>query len=272
MHTRHLFGSWKRVFGLATLLLFTLMFAFGSELSAAYAKDQSDDPAKIRTDYVEITLTPDTQQVAPDGTVTYAITVRSRKSDTDVSGVQVTLHYAEDQLAPSTTSFASSKDWVSKIKDGYLTVNFAVFKDRDARTARISFRVNPQLASGSTIGMRAAYKVGSPTDDSDDTLRAATVTVASATPSPVGPVTTGAVSQQGSTYQFYSNHFAANETVVTWLNTPAGVQSLALTSQTNANGEVWLNLDGTSLKPGAYSFVMFGRSSGQTSVVAFIVQ
>lgn len=265
--------SWKRFLSGATLVFLALLCVMSGGFETAYAKDQNDDPATILTNYVEITLAPDTQQIAPDGTVTYSVHVRSRKSDTDVSGVQVTLHYAEDQLTPSTTAFDSSKDWVSKIKDGYLTINFDTFKDRDGRTARISFRVNPQLASGTNIDMRAAYKVGTPRDDSDDTLRAATVTVFDAATASAGTVTNAAVSQNGSTYQFYGNHFAANEPVVTWLNTPnGGVQSLALTSQTNANGEVWFNLDGTNLTHGAYSFVMFGRSSGQTSVAAFIVQ
>ena len=270
MNTRYVYSRWGYALMSAALLLLTLVF--GSGLSTAYARDQSDDPAKIRTDYVEITLSPNTQQVAPDGTVTYAIQVRGRKSDTDVSGVEVKLHYAEDQLIPSTTSFDSSKDWVSKIKDGYLTVDFDVLKDKDSRTARISFHVNPQLASGTQIAMRATYKVGYPTDNSDDSLRADTVTIVGATSSAPAPTVNVAVGQVGTTYQFYSNHFAAGEQVVTWLNTPNDVQPLTLRAQANEHGEVWFNLDGKNLAPGAYALVLYGLSNGQTSVAPFVVQ
>lgn len=76
----------------------------------------------------------------------------------------------------------------------------------------------------------------------------------------------------GTRHRFTSDRFQPGEQVVTWLNTPRGVQPNSQTAIADSGGRVSFELRSKGFAVGDYSFVAFGKSSGRTGVGAFRVQ
>lgn len=75
----------------------------------------------------------------------------------------------------------------------------------------------------------------------------------------------------GTIFPLTANGYQAGEQVVTWLNTPSGVQPFSLTGQANDDGDVQLRLNSSGLAPGAYGLVVHGLSSGYEVVWLFMI-
>ena len=77
----------------------------------------------------------------------------------------------------------------------------------------------------------------------------------------------------GTRFSFSSECFLPGEEVVTWLNTPGGVQPLALRDRADSRGRVAFQLDSRSLAPAdSYGLVASGRTSGLQVLGPFIVR
>ena len=95
------------------------------------------------------------------------------------------------------------------------------------------------------------------------------------------PTTGGPPSQQanidpkaasaGTQFHAHSRGFQSGEPISIWLNTPGGVQALDGSFSTNSAGEVWPEFSSDGLAPGSYGLVIYGRSSGLTLVVPFVI-
>ncbi|HEU5101283.1 MAG TPA: hypothetical protein VFU22_19810 [Roseiflexaceae bacterium] len=72
-------------------------------------------------------------------------------------------------------------------------------------------------------------------------------------------------------FRAYARGFQAGEQVSIWLNTPSGVQGLGSSFSASDSGEVWPEYSSAGLAPGSYGLVIYGRSSGQTVVVPFVI-
>jgi hypothetical protein len=75
----------------------------------------------------------------------------------------------------------------------------------------------------------------------------------------------------GTQFHAYARGFQGGEQVSIWLNTPGGVEELDGSFLTNSAGEVWPEFSSDELAPGSYGLVIYGRSSGQTVVVPFVI-
>ncbi len=75
----------------------------------------------------------------------------------------------------------------------------------------------------------------------------------------------------GTRFHAYARGFQGGEQVSIWLNTPSGVEELDGSFSTNSAGEVWPEFSSDELAPGSYGLVIYGRSSGQTVVVPFVI-
>jgi len=75
----------------------------------------------------------------------------------------------------------------------------------------------------------------------------------------------------GTQFHAYARGFQGGEPISIWLNTPSGVQALDGSFSANGAGEVWPEFSSDGLVPGSYGLVIYGRSSGQTLVVPFVI-
>ena len=76
----------------------------------------------------------------------------------------------------------------------------------------------------------------------------------------------------GTTHHFFSDRFIPGEGVVTWLNTPDGVEPLELRGIADPMGRIWLDLKSSGLPPASYQIVLYGARSNLTGVASFNVQ
>jgi len=94
---------------------------------------------------------------------------------------------------------------------------------------------------------------------------------ASAGPPPPSPNIEPKAAAAGTQFHAYARGFQGGEPISIWLNTPGGVQALDGSFSTNSAGEVWPEFSSDGLAPGSYGLVIYGRSSGQTVVIPFVI-
>jgi hypothetical protein len=75
----------------------------------------------------------------------------------------------------------------------------------------------------------------------------------------------------GTTHHFFSDRFIPGEGIITWLNTPDGVEALELRGQADLMGRVWIDFESNWRRSGAYSLVLYGARSNLTGVATFYV-
>jgi hypothetical protein len=278
-----------RVF--AGVLLIAMLVVVGAAVARpGYAQDDDDDDDEnTRTrPTIEITVSP--EQAAPGGDLSYTIRVRAPR-EVAAQRIRVLLLFNPGQLEPRTTRFEDSDDWVSSRSEDALIVTFGPFRADEQRRGTIVFRVNPNLANYTTISVRARYDwlavagpsatatpTPTPNDDDDEDNRpnirveVPEVTVLSPNAPPPRAEVWPTSAPAGTAFQFHALNFAPGEAYVTWLNTPDGVRELPIRGTATASGEVWLGLESSGFRPGAYSIVIFGLRSQRAAVGPFIVQ
>jgi hypothetical protein len=246
---------------------------------------QEDDTSRSEP---TIEITPSAQQVAPGGELSYTIRVRAPR-EVAAQRVRVLLSFSRGQLVPGTTRFEERGDWVSRLTENELTVTFGAFEANEQRRGTIVFQVDPSLANYASIQFSARYDwrtapspsatptaTPAPADDHEDepTIRLDVLDVTVLSPNAPPPRTDvwPSAAPAGTAFQFHAVNFAPNEPFVTWLNAPDGVRPLPNQGTATASGEIWVGLESTGLRPGAYSLVIFGLRSQQTGVGPFVVQ
>ena len=75
----------------------------------------------------------------------------------------------------------------------------------------------------------------------------------------------------GTPFAIVAGGFGGGEQVVTWLNTPAGVQAQALAGKADDQGDIQLQLDGARLAPGYYGLVLHGLDTEREYLLPFSI-
>ena len=223
---------------------------------------------------VAVTLWPDPSiRVARDGTLAYEIHIRNY-GDGDAEVIHVRLPYNKHQLTVTGSKFDDPDDWVSELKDDHVTVTFGRLRSDRSRTATIYFHVNRVLPDNAVLSMRATYTWSDERHDGNGSSNWAPVLVGGGNDSApwvwvrVEPFAGNA----GTTHHFFSDRFIPGEGVVTWLNTPDGVEPLDLRGIADPMGRIWLDLKSSGLPPASYQIVLYGARSHLTGVASFNVQ
>lgn len=225
---------------------------------------------------VSVTLWPEPSiNVARGARLSYQIQLRNYGKGL-AGSVQVTLPYNNKHLRPVNSSLSRDNgDWVSSITDKEVVVTFGKLASEDSRKGTIVFEVAGNLANSTVLDMRASYGWSDKRGGGGPYLSNWAPVVVSngpATGSWVWVQATPTSAPAGSTHTFMSNRFAPGEGVVTWLNTPQGVQALDLRGTTNSEGALSLQFSSTGLKPGVYQIVLYGMRTQLTGVATFTVR
>lgn len=235
---------------------------FGS-VGSAYAAQST------KTIAPDIEVTPLTAQAMPGGTLMYKFHVNNNNVASQIlTRVDVTIRYDQNTLTLVDSKLRSSSDFVSKVKDGKATVQFGEIDQGDERSATLIFHVNAAAPLGAPILTDGSYQWWSTNAWNEGGLTISNVIVSST------PATTAISPASGpadTIFQIYVTGFEPGEQVVTWLNTPAGVQPLALSGTADGNGTVQLQFNSAGLAPGNYSVVVHGLDSDYNSVLSFTI-
>jgi hypothetical protein len=222
---------------------------------------------------IAVTLWPSPSiRVARAGTLAYEIRVKNYGAG-DAARVRVTLPYNRRQMYLFDSRFTSPEDWVSEVANDRVTVTFGRLKAGGYRPATLFFRVAGDLADQTVISMRATYTWWDAGGDASWRTNWAPVLVGSGNASAswlwlaVEPVS----GRAGTTHHFFSDRFIPQEGIVTWLNTPSGVEPLDLRGVADSYGRIWLDFRSAGLAPGTYSLVLYGARSNLTAVATFYV-
>jgi hypothetical protein len=245
-----------------------LLAAFAMLLGSGGVAHAAPDIAAIAPD---IRVDPVTPYAAAGGTLFYKMQVHNDNTAAeDLHRVDITLSYDPNTLTLIDSKLRDSSDFVSKVGGGKATVQFGKIEQQDERSATLIFRVNPAVADGAPIYAEEAHHWWAvDADGTGDRL----VDNVIATSANIGAPTIIAPNSgpAGTIFQVVATRFQSKERVVTWLNTPAAVQGLALAGTTDAGGNIQLQFDSAGLAPGYYGLVLHGLDSGREYVLPFAV-
>jgi hypothetical protein len=252
--------GWHRTTALLSgfVLLAGLLLAPLAGVRVARAEDTPD---------VEADEIPDI--VSPGETLRYKFTVENW-TDMELIETEIKLPYNTDILTPSGSQLNDEDDWISDISDGQVTITFGNIEEDDSRSASIEFEVNPNTPDSTELKVEAEYTWYSMNRSGSGTTDELEVLILNPNVQPQATITPEA-GPPGTVYQITANRFWPYENVVTWLNTPTGVQELELHGQADNPGTIQLTFDSTGLTPGNYSLVLHGMDSGHERVVGFTV-
>lgn len=208
--------------------------------------------------------------VARNGTLQYEIRIKNYGSGR-ASSADVKLPYNRQLMTVTNSRFSKAGDWVSQLTNEHVIVTFGPVAPGEYRTATIIFKVQGNLVDNTVLNMRASYTwAGSgtwPSNWAPVLVRSGDASAEwvwlSVTPDN-GPV--------GTTHRFFTDRFIPGEGIITWLNTPTGVQPLTLRSIADTQGRVTVDFKSDGLKAGRYSLVLYGARSNLTAVATFIVR
>jgi hypothetical protein len=212
-------------------------------------------------------------RVARGGTLAYEIRIKNY-GDGDAESIQARLPYDKNQIVVTGSKFENSGDWVSELKDDHVTVTFGPLKAGKARAATLYFHVNGTLFENTVISERASFSWSGEGGHGGGTSNWAPLLVGSSNDSApwvwttVDPVSGLA----GTTHHFFSDRFIPGEGIITWINTPDGVEPLDLRGQADLMGRVWIDFKSNFRRAGTYSLVLYGARSNLTGVATFYVQ
>lgn len=225
---------------------------------------------------VSVTLWPEPSiNVARGARLSYQIQLRNYGKG-QAGSVQVTLPYNSKQLRPVNSSLSRDDgDWVSSITDKEVVITFGKLAGEDSRKGTIVFQVAGSLANSTVLDMRASYGWSDKRGGGGpyrSNWAPVVVSNGPATGTWVWVQASPASAPAGSTHTFMSNRFAPGEGVVTWLNTPQGVQALELRGTADSEGALALQFSSAGLKPGTYQIVLYGMRTQLTGVATFTVR
>jgi hypothetical protein len=212
-------------------------------------------------------------RVARGGTLAYEIRVKNYGKG-DAESIQVRLPYDKNQLAVTGSKFDDPGDWVSELKDDQVTVTFGQLKAAKSRAATLYFQVGGTLLENTVLSARAFYNWSAESSEGAGSSNWAPVLVGGGNDSaPWVSTTVDPVSGlAGTTHHFFSDRFIPGEGIITWLNTPDGVEALDIRGQADLMGRVWIDFKSNYRRSGTYSLVLYGARSNLTGVATFYVQ
>jgi hypothetical protein len=246
----------------STLVLVLLALLAGVATSVAPVAHAAEVPeVEVRTE----------EDVIQAGETMELIIELENWTDLELSRVDVKIPYNTQILTPSGSRFEDDDDWVRDIDDGEIVVSFEDIDDDEGRWAVIELDVNPDTPDNTKIDYKADYYWYAENGQDDmDTTEDFEVLVRNPGIEPNATITPQA-GPAGTVYQIQANRFQPNETVVTWLNTPSGVESLDLSGLVGNPGTIQLQFDSSGLAPGDYSIVLHGMQSEREYVLPFTV-
>lgn len=249
---------WRHI---AALLIVGLMLAAGA-LSLASGGAQVAHAAD--TPNIEIDEIPDV--VTPDETLKYKFIIQNW-TDMEIVHAEFKLPYNTDILTPIGSELYGEDDWVKEASDGDVVVIFGPVEDDEERSAVIEFAINPNTPDSTALRVEAEYTWHSQNRRGSGDVDLETI-VLNPNVQPQASITPAA-GPPGTIFTIRANRFEPYETVVTWLNTPTGVQELDLYGQAGNPGTIELTFDSSGLAPGDYSLVLHGTDSGHERVLPF---
>ncbi|HEX5689784.1 MAG TPA: hypothetical protein VFX76_07275, partial [Roseiflexaceae bacterium] len=212
-------------------------------------------------------------RVARGGVLAYEIRVKNYGKG-DAEAIEVRLPYDKNQIVVTGSSFQNSSDWVSNLTDSQVTVSFGALKAGKARAATLYFQVGSTLFENTVISGRANFSWSGDRSHGGGTTNWAPVLVGGSNDSAVWVWTTvdPVSGLAGTTHHFFSDRFIPGEGIITWINTPDGVEPLELRGQADLMGRVWIDFKSNFRRSGTYSLVLYGARSNLTGVATFYVQ
>jgi len=214
-------------------------------------------------------------RVIRGGTFVYEVRVRNHGS-ASASQIRVSLPNRRDQYTLVDAQLDRSRgDWVTNRDGNTIDITFGRLAPNTERTGRLIFRAASTLANDTVLDMRATYGW----DDSasggrnmrsnwQPLLVGAGNASAPWVWTTIGPNSGPATA----VFRVQSNRFTPGETVVTWLNTPRGVQELDLSDTADGLGVVDMYFQDTRLPRGDYQIVLHGLRSGLTGIASFSIR
>ncbi|HEU4321514.1 MAG TPA: hypothetical protein VFS21_00060 [Roseiflexaceae bacterium] len=226
---------------------------------------------------IAVTIWPAPSILAPRGSrITYELRVRNYADKGDAERIEVTIPYNRSQMRPVASTLDRTKgDWVSSVTDREVVVTFGPLDRQSSRTGKLVFEVGGTLANGTILDVRPSYTwVDERGVIGPQPSNWAPVVIANGPSNGawVWTQVTPASGPAGTTHTFLSNRFIPGEGVVTWLNTPRGVQPLDLKGVADNQGSISLAFASTGLTPGTYQLVLYGMRSQLTGVATFTVR
>lgn len=211
-------------------------------------------------------------RVARNGTLAYEIRVKNHGAGTAASH-HVTLPYNAQQMAVTHSSFTKAGDWVSEKTNDRVTVTFGPIASGEYRTATIFFKVASTLVDNTVLSMRAPanWIDAGPGGDLRSNWAPVLASPGNASAAWVWMTVDMLGGYPGTTHRFFSDRFIPGEGIITWLNTPKGVQALDLRGTADTMGRISMDFRSTGLQRGTYSMVFYGARSNLTGVTTFYV-
>jgi hypothetical protein len=252
----------SRVLHPALRALAALSLLMGALLTATPAA------AASTTLNVRLYLTP--ANAARGDVVAYEILVENT-GGARADRVRVRLPFSE-HMKVVRTDFSAGTTWISELKEAELTVMFGRVNRGEERRARLFFEIGPNAPDGLQVRVRASGRYEG--DDARYHSTYVTLTVGGQEDAPEPQVTVEpSATAPGGRLVFQVRNYFPREQVFTWINAPDGrVLETGLSGQVSAAGETNLSFDTRKLQPGAYTMVVFGKSSEITTVVPFTIQ
>jgi hypothetical protein len=232
------------------------------------------DPPPAKGADVTVTVWPAPSiRVARGGVLSYEIRLYN-DGQGSASGVRVTLPFDPAQLTPIGSDLdRGAGDWVSEVRSNAVVVSFGKLGDKQQRVGYVYFRVGTLLADNTVLSVRPAYEWSDARGTPERSGNWAPVLVGAGNDGGayvwmIGQPVSGL---PGELRTFYSNRFAPDEVVTTWLNTPGGVVALDIRATADGMGQVWLDYRPSRLAPGSYQIVAYGNKSRLVGVMTFVV-
>jgi hypothetical protein len=251
-------------------LLFLIVSIFGT---LTVPTVQAEEEAEID---IVLTAVPGVK-VARGQTLAYKMRIENR-GDSTMDYARAYLPYDPAKITPVDTLFDHGGDFVRKIEQNQVTVQFDEVGKDAARFAVIFFRVADNLPDGTVIDMAVDYDWEDQDGnyDLDERSNYAPVIVSSYNEdspyvwSLVDPVQAPA----GTEFGLYTDRFVPDERVRPWLRYPDGsehkqddryVQTVA------PDGRLWARANTDGLAPGIYQIILRGEDSDLESINTIII-
>lgn len=247
---------WQRI---AALLAVAFVLAAGVLLAGGAQVAHADDTPTIEVDEIPDVAT-------PNETLKYKFIIQNW-TDMEIVHAEFKLPYNTDILTPINSELYDEDDWVKEASNGDVVVIFGPVEDDEERSAVIEFAINPNTPDSTALRVEAEYTWQSQERSGSGSVDLETI-VLNPNVQPQATITPEA-GPPGTIFTIRANRFEPYETVVTWLNTPTGVQELDLYGQAENPGTIELTFDSSGLAPGDYSLVLHGTDSGHERVVPF---
>ncbi|NJN18016.1 MAG: hypothetical protein HC822_17960 [Oscillochloris sp.] len=237
-------------------------------------EEPTEEPEPETADVAVVLWADPSIRVVRGGTFSLDVRVRNH-GEGRAEQVTIRVPYRRDQFTLLDGRFDRSKgDWVSNIGDNTITITFGSLSAGKERSGKLTFRAAANLPNDTILDLKARYgwsDAGDGANEVRSNWMPLLVGAGNANAAYVWAAVNPTSARAFGPFRFQSNRFLPGETVVAWMNTPWGVQPLALRDTADALGAVTMTYQDTKLPAGSYQMVLYGQRSKLTGVVSFTV-